>query len=43
MGMYQGKQLPDETIINTLGVKMTGVEEFVRERLLPHLGLPVVG
>ena len=43
MGMYQGKDLPDENVVNILGVKLNGIEEFVRERLLPHLGLPVVG
>jgi nucleoside-diphosphate-sugar epimerase len=38
MGMYKGKELPDENIV-ALGVKMHGIEDFVRERLLPSLGL----
>jgi len=38
MGMYAGKQLPDENILK-LGVQMHGIEDFVRERLAPHLGL----
>lgn len=38
MGMYGGKELPDENVI-ALGVKMHGIEDFVRERLLPHLCL----
>jgi hypothetical protein len=38
MGMYGNKQLPDENIV-ALGVKMHGFEDFVRERLVPHLGL----
>jgi hypothetical protein len=38
VGMYGNKELPDENIV-ALGVKMHGVEDFVRERLVPHLGL----
>ncbi|KIM95228.1 hypothetical protein OIDMADRAFT_171396 [Oidiodendron maius Zn] len=38
VGMYKNKELPDENIL-ALGVKMHGVEDFVRERLLPHIGL----
>lgn len=38
MGMYQGKKLPDENIV-ALGVKMHGIEDFVRDTLVPHLGL----
>lgn len=38
LGMYEGKELPDPNVI-ALGVKMHGIEDFVRERLLPHLGL----
>jgi hypothetical protein len=38
VGMYGSKELPDENI-TALGVKMHGMEDFVRERLLPHLGL----
>ena len=38
MGMYRGKEPPDENIV-ALGVKMHNVEDFVRDRLLPSLGL----
>jgi hypothetical protein len=38
MGMYGNKELPDENIV-ALGVKMHGFEDFVRERLVPHLGI----
>jgi hypothetical protein len=38
MGMYGNKELPDENIV-ALGVKMHCFEDFVRERLVPHLGL----
>ncbi|KAH6677070.1 NAD-P-binding protein [Halenospora varia] len=37
-GMYGSKVLPDENIMG-LGVTMHGIEDFVRERLVPHLGL----
>jgi hypothetical protein len=40
MGMYRGKELPDERL-DALGVKMHGIEDFVRERLVPSLGLEV--
>lgn len=38
IGMYGNKELPDENIV-ALGVKMHGIEDFVRERLVPYLGL----
>jgi len=38
MGMYANKELPDENIL-ALGVKMHSMEDFVAERLLPHIGL----
>jgi len=38
MGMYGNKELPDESIV-ALGVKMHGIEDFVRDRLVPYLGL----
>ncbi len=38
MGMYAGKELPDENIWK-LGVRMHNIEDFVKERLAPHLGL----
>lgn len=40
-GMYGSKEIPDENVL-ALGVKLHGIEDFVRERLLPHLGLNVV-
>ncbi|KAI0708016.1 NAD(P)-binding protein [Earliella scabrosa] len=42
MGMYGIKALPDEGIVK-LGVQLHGVDDFVREMLAPHLGLPLVG
>lgn len=38
MGMYRGKELPDQNVI-ALGVKMHGIEDFVREKLMPYLSL----
>ncbi|RDL37670.1 Uncharacterized protein BP5553_05103 [Venustampulla echinocandica] len=38
VGMYGNKELPDNNVV-ALGVKMHGIEDFVRERLVPHLGL----
>jgi hypothetical protein len=38
VGMYPGKEIPDQTVLG-LGVKLHSVEDFVREKLLPHLGL----
>ena len=40
-GMYGSKALPDENV-TALGVRMHGVDEFVREVLAPRLGLGVV-
>lgn len=40
-GMYGTKALPDENVL-ALGVELHGVEDFVRSRLLPHLGLSAV-
>ncbi|PCH37493.1 NAD(P)-binding protein [Wolfiporia cocos MD-104 SS10] len=41
MGMYGAKEIPDENILK-LGVKLHSIDDFVRARLAPHLGLPVV-
>ncbi|KAI9065076.1 NAD-P-binding protein [Trametes sanguinea] len=41
MGMYGTKELPDENVLK-LGVEMHGIDDFVREMLAPHLGLPVL-
>lgn len=38
VGMYPRKEIPDQTVLS-LGVKLHSVEDFVREKLLPHLGL----
>ncbi|RPD56438.1 NAD-P-binding protein [Lentinus tigrinus ALCF2SS1-7] len=40
-GMYGIKVLPDENI-SKLGVEMHGVDDFVKEVLAPHLGLPLL-
>lgn len=40
-GMYGAKEIPDEHVL-ALGVELHGIEDFVRERLLPHLGLAAV-
>lgn len=40
-GMYGAKEIPDENVL-ALGVELHGVEDFVRSRLLPHLGLTAV-
>ena len=40
-GMYNGAEIPDRTVL-ALGVDLHGVEDFVRSRLLPHLGLAAI-
>lgn len=40
-GMYGTKKIPDENVL-ALGVQLHGIDDFVRERLLPHLGLAAV-
>lgn len=40
-GMYGTKEIPDENVL-ALRVALHGIENFVRERLLPHLGLEAV-
>ncbi len=37
-GTYPGVKLPDPNVLN-LGVKLHGLEEFIMERLVPHLQL----
>ena len=37
-GTYPGVVLPDENVLK-LGVKLHSLEQFVKERLVPHLGL----
>lgn len=41
-GMYNGKEIPDQNVL-ALGVDLHGIEDFVRSRLLPHLGLAAIG
>ncbi|KAI5917618.1 hypothetical protein F4810DRAFT_726854 [Camillea tinctor] len=38
VGMYPGVQIPTPEVLE-LGVKLHTAEDFIRERLLPHLGL----
>lgn len=38
VGMYPGVKIPTPEVAQ-LGVKLHGAEDFIRERLLPHLGL----
>ena len=40
-GMYGSKALPDENVLK-LGVHMHSIDDFVRETLAPHLGLPLL-
>ncbi|KIW76352.1 hypothetical protein Z517_11098 [Fonsecaea pedrosoi CBS 271.37] len=37
-GTYPGVVLPDQQVLD-LGVELHGLEQFVKERLVPHLGL----
>ncbi|KAH9942071.1 NAD(P)-binding protein [Amylocystis lapponica] len=41
MGMYGAKEIPDPNVLK-LGVELHGIDDFVRSRLAPHLGLPVI-
>lgn len=41
MGMYGTKEIPDQNVLK-LGVKLHDIDDFVRSKLAPHLGLPVV-
>lgn len=36
IGTYPGVKVPDPNVLN-LGVELHGIEQFVRERLVPHL------
>lgn len=38
VGMYPGVAIPTSEV-TALGVQTHGAEDFIRERLLPHLGL----
>jgi len=37
-GMYGTKEIPDPNLLE-LGIKFHSVEDFIRDRLLPHLGI----
>lgn len=37
-GMYGTQEIPDPNLLE-LGVKFHTVEDFIRDRLLPHLGI----
>lgn len=41
VGMYPGIQVPSPEI-QELGVKLHTAEDYIREKLLPHLGLKAV-
>lgn len=41
VGMYPGVQIPQQDLLD-LGVRLHTAEEYVRERLLPHLGLEAI-
>jgi hypothetical protein len=38
VGMYPNMQVPTPQVL-ALGVKLHTVEDFIRDKLLPHLGL----
>lgn len=41
VGMYPGVEIPSAKVVD-LGVQFHTAEDYIRERLLPHLGLPAV-
>ena len=41
VGMHPGVSFPDPQVLK-LGVQLHNVEDYIRERLLPHLGLAPV-
>lgn len=41
VGMYPGVEVPSPEVL-ALGIKFHSAEDYVRDRLLPHLGLPVL-
>lgn len=38
VGMYPGLQVPTKEVLD-LGIKLHTVEDFIRDKLLPHIGL----
>lgn len=41
IGMYPGVEIPDPEVLK-LGIKLHDVEEYMREQVLPHLGLKAI-
>jgi hypothetical protein len=41
VGMYPGVQVPSQDVLD-LGIKLHTAEDYIRERLLPHLGLQAI-
>lgn len=41
VGMYPGVEIPPPEVLE-LGVKLHSAEDFIKERLLPHLGISPV-
>lgn len=41
VGMYPGVEVPGREVLD-LGVKLHTAEDYIRERLLPHLGLDAI-
>ncbi len=41
VGMYPGLSLPDPKVV-AMGVELHTAEDFMKEKLLPHLGLDAV-
>jgi hypothetical protein len=41
VGMYPGVQIPDSKVLK-LGVEFHNVDDYIKDRLLPHLGLNAV-
>ena len=38
VGMYPGLQVPTKEVLD-LGIKLHTVEDYIRDKLLPHIGL----
>ena len=41
MGMYGTKEIPDENVLKVC-VQLHGIDDFVRSKLAPHLGLSLI-
>lgn len=40
-GMYGDKEIPDVEVVEGLGAELHGIEDFVRSRLAPYLGVTI--